>query len=257
MALEFSTFNPCLFKMRILTLHDKMPVLKYYLYTTAIFILMTSCQALKPVARANPGEGRSEPSGFIENIAISTAPEPKYRAPKEIPMPELADDNAPRMYFNTAFNIEESLSAQFKYAIIMDIDVELLDNRPLYNYIEDWWGTPYRMGGNGRSGIDCSAFVQGLLFTVYGTSLPRVAKDQKKTCAPINDVDLREGDLVFFNTRGNVSHVGVYLHNNKFVHSSTSGGVMISDLGEDYWSRRYLGAGRPGEEVMAQKLSAQ
>jgi cell wall-associated NlpC family hydrolase len=243
--------------MRILTLYDKMPVLKIYLYTTAFFVLMTSCQALKPVVRATPGEGRSESTAFIENIAISTSPEPKQRNYKEIPMPELADDNAPGMYFNTTFNIEQSLSAQFKYAILMDIEIEALDNQALYNYIDDWWGTPYRMGGSSRSGIDCSAFVQGLLFTVYGASLPRVAKEQKSSCEAIGNEDMREGDLVFFNTRGGVSHVGVYLHNNKFVHASTSGGITISDLREDYWSRRYLGAGRYNEEIMAQKLSAQ
>jgi lipoprotein Spr len=243
--------------MRTLTLHDKMPVLKIYLYTTAFFVLMTSCQALKPVARANPGEGRAEPAGFIENIAISTAPEPKQRANADIPMPELADDNAPGMYFNSPFSIEQSLSVQFKYAIIMDVEVEALDNQSLYNYIEDWWGTPYRMGGTSHTGIDCSSFVQGLLFTVYGASLPRVAKEQKSSCEAIDNENMQEGDLVFFNTRGGVSHVGIYLHNNKFVHASTSGGVMISDLREDYWSRRYLGAGRYNEAIMAQKLSAQ
>jgi len=55
---------------------------------------------------------------------------------------------------------------------------------------------------------------------------------------------LGEGDLGFFNTRGRVWLVGVYLHNNKFVHASTSGGVMISDLSETYWSRKLIGAGR-------------
>jgi murein DD-endopeptidase / murein LD-carboxypeptidase len=55
---------------------------------------------------------------------------------------------------------------------------------------------------------------------------------------------LKEGDLVFFNTTGGVSHVGVYLQNNKFVHASTSGGVMISDLDESYWAKRFIGIGR-------------
>ncbi len=234
-----------------------MPVLKHYLYTTAIFVLLTGCQALKPAAQASPGKNEASSSGFLDNIAISSAPESNNRNVKEGPMPEIADDNAPRFYFNSAFNIEQSLSIQFKYAIIMDVDVETLENQSLYNYIENWWGTPYRMGGNSHSGIDCSAFVQGLLISVYGASLPRVAHEQKSNCVPIRDDEKREGDLVFFNTRGGVSHVGVYLHNNKFVHASTSGGIMISDLNETYWSKHYLGAGRPLDETMAQKMTGQ
>jgi lipoprotein Spr len=243
--------------MRILTLHDKMPVLKYYLYTAAIFVLLTGCQALKPAAQASPGRNEASQTGFLDNIAISSAPESRNRTVKDGPMPDIADDNAPRFYFNSAFNIEQSVSVQFKYAIMMDVDVETLENQSLYNYIENWWGTPYRMGGNSHSGIDCSAFVQGLLITVYGASLPRVAHEQKSNCMPLRDDEKREGDLVFFNTRGGVSHVGVYLQNNKFVHASTSGGIMISDLNEPYWNKHYLGAGRPLDETMAQKMTGQ
>lgn len=234
-----------------------MPVLKYYLYTTAILLLLTGCQALKPASQSAVAKQESAPSGYLENISISSAPVQKNKAAKESPMPELSDDNAPRMYFNSAFNIEKSLSSQFKYAIIMDVEVETLVNESLYNYIENWWGTPYRMGGSTQRGVDCSAFVQGLLGSVYGTSMPRVAKEQKASCTPLADQDMQEGDLVFFNTRGGVSHVGIYLQNNKFVHASTSGGVMISDLREDYWRKRYLGAGRPSNELTVQKFSAQ
>ena len=82
------------------------------------------------------------------------------------------------------------------------------------------------------------------MFGVFSLQLPRTAREQKAITTWIPMSDLREGDLVFFNTRGSVSHVGVYLHNNKFVHASTSGGVMISDLNETYWSRKLIGAGR-------------
>ena len=60
----------------------------------------------------------------------------------------------------------------------------------------------------------------------------------------ISRTHLRTGDLIFFNTRGGVSHVGVYLQNNKFIHASTSSGVMISDLYDSYWLRRFIGVGR-------------
>jgi lipoprotein Spr len=95
-----------------------------------------------------------------------------------------------------------------------------------------------------QRGVDCSAFVQTVMAGAYDLALPRTAKEQKGMTTPVERAELREGDLVFFNTRGGVSHVGIYLHNNKFVHASTSGGVTISDLDESYWAHRYLGAGR-------------
>ena len=243
--------------MRSLTLHDKLPVLKYYLYTTAILLLLSGCQASKPVAQPAYAKVAPQSSAFLEGISISTEPNTNEGAAGEMPKFVLADDIAPRMYFNNVFNIEQTFIPQFKYAIIMDVDVESLENRTLYNYIENWWGTPYRNGGNSHSGIDCSAFVQDLFVSVYGIALPRVAKQQKNSCSQINENEMREGDLVFFNTRGGISHVGVYLHNNKFVHSATSGGIMISDLWEVYWHKRFLGAGRPFDEAMSQKMSGQ
>jgi cell wall-associated NlpC family hydrolase len=134
--------------------------------------------------------------------------------------------------------------SQFKYAIRLDVPVETIQNKSLYELIDNWWGTPYRLGGTTQKGIDCSAFVQTLMMGVFAMQLPRTAREQKEAASWIPMDDLKEGDLIFFNTRGGVSHVGVYLHNNKFVHASTSGGVMISDLNETYWSRKLLGAGR-------------
>jgi cell wall-associated NlpC family hydrolase len=134
--------------------------------------------------------------------------------------------------------------SQFKNAIRLDVPVEILQNKSLYELIDNWWGTPYRLGGTTQKGVDCSAFVQTLMMGVFAMQLPRTAREQKEAASWIPMNDLKEGDLIFFNTRGGVSHVGVYLHNNKFVHASTSGGVMISDLNETYWSRKLLGAGR-------------
>jgi cell wall-associated NlpC family hydrolase len=86
------------------------------------------------------------------------------------------------------------------------------------------------------------------MFTRY--HFPRTSQEQFNSCEKIELEDLREGDLVFFNTAGSdVSHVGVYLLNNKFVHAATSGGVMISDLNEKYWQPRFRGAGRVTKET--------
>jgi hypothetical protein len=141
-------------------------------------------------------------------------------------------------------SIEACSSLQFKYAMMMDRDVELISNITLYNYIDEWWGTRYRYGGTDKKGIDCSAFVGGLVQSVYGITLPRVAKDQFKVCEKVANEELREGDLLFFNTRGGVSHVGFYLGDNYFVHSSVNSGVTISSLTDDYYSRKFISGGR-------------
>lgn len=147
----------------------------------------------------------------------------------------------------SAENIIEKLPAtQFKYAMMMDVEVEtLINNTDLYNFIDNWYGTHYRMGGTTKKGIDCSAFSGTLLSTIYSFNVPRTAREQYKICEHLNKQDLLPGDLVFFNTRGRgVSHVGVYLANNHFVHSSSSEGVKISSLDEDYYSRKFIGGGR-------------
>jgi lipoprotein Spr len=141
-------------------------------------------------------------------------------------------------------SIEACSSLQFKYAMMMDKDVESISNIPLYNFIDDWWGTRYRYGGTDRKGIDCSAFVGELVRNIYGITLPRVAKDQFRVCEKVANEALKEGDLVFFNTRGGVSHVGLYLGDNYFVHSSVNGGVTISSLTDDYYSRKFISGGR-------------
>ena len=121
-------------------------------------------------------------------------------------------------------NIEECSALQFKYAMIMDREVETISNTELFSVIDEWWATRYKYGGEDKQGIDCSAFTGKLLSDVYGKAAPRTARDQFNSCTKLSANQLSEGDLVFFNTRGGISHVGLYLGNNYFVHSS----VMIS-----------------------------
>lgn len=133
---------------------------------------------------------------------------------------------------------------QFKYAQLMDIEIESVVNFSLFQFIEEWWNTSYRYGGTGKNGIDCSALTGLLLSSVYGVALPRTAREQYAKSKKVKREDLTEGDLVFFNTRGGVSHVGVYLTNDYFVHASTSNGVTISSLNDKYYSKKYIGGGR-------------
>jgi cell wall-associated NlpC family hydrolase len=138
---------------------------------------------------------------------------------------------------------DKSSALQVKYAQLMNTDAAQVQNMALYSNIDDWYGTRYHLGGTSKDGIDCSAFVQTIYQSAFGVSLPRTASDQYKATRRISRTDLQEGDLLFFNTRGGVSHVGIYLQNNKFVHASVSG-VMISDMFESYYVRHFIAAGR-------------
>ncbi len=139
---------------------------------------------------------------------------------------------------------EACKSLQFKYAQLLDTEIEAVSNYSLFQFIDEWWNTRYSYGGSTKKGIDCSALTGLLLSSVYAIALPRTAREQYSISKKISREDLIEGDLVFFNTRGGVSHVGVYLCNDYFVHASVANGVTISSLNESYYANKYIGAGR-------------
>ncbi|MBR5581495.1 MAG: C40 family peptidase, partial [Treponema sp.] len=126
-------------------------------------------------------------------------------------------------------------------------------------YSKQFVGVPYVYGGASKSGMDCS----GLIFTVandaIGVKLPRSTSGLYSTVRIIKDSEKEPGDLVFFKTVGNkISHVGLYMGNNQFIHAASDGpntGVIISSLKESYWNSTYAGAGRflpsIGEERVA------
>ncbi len=125
----------------------------------------------------------------------------------------------------------------------VNINVKKATDLGMYTKIFNWLNTPYRYGGKTKKGIDCSNYVFKLMNDCY---------DNYATSNQLSDLteyvdreELKEGDLVFFNTNGyGISHVGVYLQDGKFTHSSSSQGVTISSLNEPYWDKRYCRAGR-------------
>jgi cell wall-associated NlpC family hydrolase len=109
-----------------------------------------------------------------------------------------------------------------------------------------WLGVPYRVGGETMAGADCSGFTLAVYKKVFGLKLPRTSITQYNFGAGVSLAQLREGDLVFFKTSNEapVTHVGIYLGQGKFIHSSSKRGVTISRLNDGYYSERFRGARR-------------
>jgi lipoprotein Spr len=138
---------------------------------------------------------------------------------------------------------KEALSSQFGVKVDSD------DNLHLYTYLAGWLGVPYRYGGNNRTGVDCSGLVLNAYQQVYSKKLYRSASEMLYgNCRKIHRGKLREGDLVFFRVgkgrKRTVNHVGIYLKENRFIHASTSAGVIVSSLDEPYYRKTWVAAGR-------------
>ena len=119
------------------------------------------------------------------------------------------------------------------------------DDGRLYETLMPWMGTPYKYGGQSRDGVDCSGFVGAVYRSCYGVNLHRTANDMQQDVEFVGRNQLKEGDLLFFtNSNGKVSHVGIYLKDGTFVHSSTSNGVSLSRLDSGYWSQHFYKCGR-------------
>lgn len=131
------------------------------------------------------------------------------------------------------------------FSQIMGVAASATANTKLYQFIYEWIGTPYRLGGKTKKGVDCSKFAYEVYENVFNTTLGQNSRNIYTQVDPIKKDQLKPGDLVFFKIRSrNITHVGVYIGDDKFAHASSSRGVMISDLNEAYWKRYYYNGGR-------------
>ena len=124
------------------------------------------------------------------------------------------------------------------------------DNLAFYSACSGWIGVKYRYGGNTKNGVDCSGLVGNIYRHVYKINLERnSANILRRNCVVVNRNSLREGDLVFFRSTGArtssvPNHVGLYLKGGKFIHASSSKGVIVSNLSEAYYIRAWMNGGR-------------
>ncbi|MFS1539849.1 MAG: bifunctional murein DD-endopeptidase/murein LD-carboxypeptidase [Candidatus Phlomobacter fragariae] len=138
--------------------------------------------------------------------------------------------------FNSLYELSQ---AEFEQLVRnVEIKTKILDQ------YANWRGVAYRFGGTTKKGIDCSAFTQRMFSEQFGINLPRSTDKQQYTGHWVKQQNLLPGDLVFFRTGTTNRHVGIYIGNDKFVHASTSSGVTVSAINDDYWSKRYYAARR-------------
>jgi lipoprotein Spr/probable lipoprotein NlpC len=109
----------------------------------------------------------------------------------------------------------------------------------LYKEYKKWYKTPYKLGGLGENGIDCSSLIQQIYKEAFGIHIPRTTKKQVQKGRKISIESAKAGDLVFFKTGYNKRHAGIIIEQGKFIHTSTKYGVTVSQLSNPYWRSNY------------------
>lgn len=168
---------------------------------------------------------------------------------KSIPFRFILFGSVALLFFScsTSRRIEKKESKEVYETLGLDKDRN--DNPALYKEAASWLHVPHVDGGTSRNGTDCSFLVYSIYKTVYNKTLERSSASMlNKNCKRISCSNLKEGDLVFFKTsnksKAYINHVGIYLKDLKFLHTSTSKGVIVSNLDEDYFRKAWVCGGR-------------
>lgn len=131
------------------------------------------------------------------------------------------------------------------YSQKLGVQLDGKEDKELIKAMASWLGVPYRYGAASKRGTDCSGFVYRLYKEVYGKTLHRSSKDMVKDVRYIRKGKLRAGDLIFFKIKSRkVSHVAVYIADNKFIHATTRKGVKVDDMDNKYYKKYYFRSGR-------------
>ncbi len=195
-----------------------MRYLRVQFFCFILLVFAASCRSKKPVVVTAPVKQKTE-----------TTEKPATKA-------------------TTATGKKENTSEEMelkKPAEEIKAETNNISDKTLANFIRDWYGVTYRYGGSDKHGIDCSHFAARLYADVYKKTISGAANTIEPLTTLVKTEDMQVGDLVFFKIQQNkVSHVGVYIGNNKFAHASTKLGVIISDLNEAYYKKYFYKAGK-------------
>ena len=189
---------------------------------------------------------------FIFLITGCTASSPRFRS-KDVPDNPQYPPKSNNQFPPSSEALEESnendrtvdLAAVVPSLDTLSIVNKAIDRHKVMDEILAMVGTPYAFSGTDSSGIDCSGFTAKIYANAVGRQLPHSTVDQYTASKAVQDKMRKFGDLLFFNTTGEIpSHVGIYLGENLFAHASVSSGVTVSSLESSYYKKRYLGARR-------------
>jgi lipoprotein Spr len=160
----------------------------------------------------------------------------------------------PPIFFQAPSSISEGSSFLVDSAFIsaasafaeMGVPINYNSNARLYTELNKWLGTPHIRRSRGKGGIDCSGLVKIIYQNVYGMELAGSSNDMSRQAKPIKPEELKEGDLIFFRiyNPSRIDHVGIYLGNDRFIHTSSSRGVIVDKLSSPYFKRRLAKTGR-------------
>lgn len=206
---------------------------------TAVFCFLLLCfLCFESHADENTGDGTTPPSCLVKNPAAAKAKPKPATQPAAKSKTAVASKTKPKPAAQPMVSAKTKAKAE---AITSEIAPVLPSN--LEQEISKFFGLRYRFGGEGQSGIDCSALVKQVYSDVFGVSLPRSSSEQSRL-GSLDNVprdDLKTGDLVFFGAnRKKVNHVGMYLAGGHFLHAARSEGVTISSLDDGYWKSRFM-----------------
>ncbi len=193
------------------------------------FVMITGCSGLRELS-----DNGSELSSGNKGANV-------YKNSKEL----VATSTLMKKTSISKSSLESLSSSLIGYTPSSINESEMISDEVMSKVIE-YINTPYLWGGTSKRGIDCSAFVQTVMYQALGIMLPRTSYEQSNVGEPVELGNLKFGDLVFFDTmnKGRVSHVGIYLSDGYFAHSGSKTGVIVASLDSDYYSRTFLKAKR-------------
>lgn len=202
---------------------------QYRLYLLLAVFVLWSCKTTQPLPEKKKPTTKNNTSPV--NVVFEELEENDESTEKVVlPKPVLS---------------KEEQELKEKYSELLDVTDLELEKIELYAFIDEWVGVKYKYGGTTKKGVDCSGFTNLLYNNVFKKELPRSSSDIAAVAKSVSKKELSEGDFVFFAIRSNkIDHVGIYLANNRFVHASTSKGVIISNLEHPYYAKHFKTGGR-------------